>query len=464
MINKKQLIFIILILIIFSIAQNAMANQAEKLENTDIYFTPQVGIGTEVKVGEKMPVTGATLATYLVSIYNWALRVIVVLAIVMIMVAGFRWMTAGGSAPLVSQAKDQITSSLIGLLIAIGSYALLNFINPSLVRFKSLDLTPIEEISTRNCGDCEEGQICVRKSTTEMQGDCLNNVNIWTKHAEGLEATITKDIWDYETYHYLCGLVVWSQEGHYIGSYCEPEESGKICVIEGNIYSEQAPMTMDRIGESGLLGKPWVESSYKNAQCIRGTAFWCPEKKTKEECEYNEKGSRIACKWWEGKCVDQACTSAWEGGLPCGGNCGYIEGIGAIQTAGIKPAQCQDASPALTKFLICMNSPANRKEIGLEKEKWDFAITSISDDNGLQKCRKSYDVNICAHEQGSAHYGYDTEVYGSYAADFKCVYGEEQLPKDKFKDLVKTCGGSFLNECTNRYANNKHYHTSVPIK
>ncbi len=457
MINKKQLLFFFLFLFIltFFFGQPVLAQ--------NISFTPQVGIGDEIKAGEAMPITSATLAEYLINIYDWALRAIVVLAIVMIMIAGFRWMTAGGSAPLISQAKDQITSSLIGLLIAIGSYALLNFINPSLVRFRSLDLTPIEEISAfRNCGNCEEGQICIRKSTTEMQGYCVNNVNIWTKHTEGLEATITKDIWDYETYHYLCGLVVWSQAGNYIGSYCD--ESGEICVIEDNIYSEQAPMTMDRIGKSGLLGKPWVESSYKNAQCIRSTGLWCPEKKTKEECEYDEKGSRIACEWWEGKCVDQACTSAWEGGLPCGGNCGEITGIGAIPTDGIKPAQCQDASPALTKFLICMNSPVNRKEVGLEKEKWDFVITSISDDDGLQKCRESYDANICAHEQGSLHYGGGTSVYGSYAADFRCMYGEEQLPKDKFKDLVKTCGGSFLNECTKRYANNKHYHTSVPIE
>jgi len=123
-----------------------------------IYFTPQVSIGDEVRVGEEIEVSGTTFANYIIAIYNWSMRAIVLLAIIMIMVAGSRWMWAGGNAASITQARNQIVSALIGLVLAISSYTILSFINPSLVRFQSLEIQPIvrealddERVAANSC-------------------------------------------------------------------------------------------------------------------------------------------------------------------------------------------------------------------------------------------------------------------------------------------------------------------------
>jgi len=133
---KITLSIVILISITLTFTQIVQAEEK-------IYFTPQVGIGDKVKVGEEIEVNERTFANYVIAIYNWSIRAIVLLAIVMIMIAGSRWMWAGGNAALITQAKNQITSALIGLILAISSYTLLSFINPSLVRLESLEIEPV---------------------------------------------------------------------------------------------------------------------------------------------------------------------------------------------------------------------------------------------------------------------------------------------------------------------------------
>jgi len=105
--------------------------------NEGVKFKPQVGL-PGFEAGVEKQVTPITLADFIVNFYTWSIRAIAVLAAVMIMVAGFQWMLAAGSAPQVSQAKDRMMSALIGLILALGAYTLLNFLNPALVRFREL--------------------------------------------------------------------------------------------------------------------------------------------------------------------------------------------------------------------------------------------------------------------------------------------------------------------------------------
>ncbi len=132
---KSKIILIILVCIFVSLPVLVFAQE----------FSPQVNIpdSNQFTPGEKVEVTGNTFANYLIAIYNWGIRVIIVLAVVMIMVGGFMWMTAGGSSQRVSKAKERITSAIIGLILALGSYTLLNFINPELVAFRNLRLTNV---------------------------------------------------------------------------------------------------------------------------------------------------------------------------------------------------------------------------------------------------------------------------------------------------------------------------------
>ncbi len=295
-INFKTIIVLLVIIEFLILSDFALAK--------DIIFEPQVGIPggkigtTTIAPGAAIPVTPTTFAHYLNAFYNWAIGAIIVIGIVMIIFGGFQWMAAGGNATKITAAKERIFSALLGILLAVGSYTLLNLINPSLVRLESLSLTKIKK-----------------------------------------------------------------------------EESGGM-----------------------LLGG--------------------------------------------GKCGSEG-----EGLPSCEGSCGGIE------TAGIKSSQCQDASPTLTLFLQCLFLYNQVAENRLQ-----LIITSISDDAGLAKCRDSFNSNICAHERNSAHYGYGTEINGSYAADFR--FFEEPKYKGNLKALTRTCSGLFLDETGGGV---KHYHLSVKV-
>ncbi len=84
------------------------------------------------------------LADYIAGIYKYAVAIVSIIAIVMIMVGGLRWMTAGGNASAVGGAKEMISGATIGLLLVLGSYTVLYTVNPDLVSFKALQIEYIK--------------------------------------------------------------------------------------------------------------------------------------------------------------------------------------------------------------------------------------------------------------------------------------------------------------------------------
>ena len=48
--------------------------------------------------------------------------------VVLIIIAGFQWMTASGDSEKVDEAKDRIKNSVIGIVIILASYAIVNFV------------------------------------------------------------------------------------------------------------------------------------------------------------------------------------------------------------------------------------------------------------------------------------------------------------------------------------------------
>ena len=55
--------------------------------------------------------------------------------------AGIEWMLAGENSSKVSAARERIKKAIIGLLILLGSYIVLNTINPDLVNFRDPDVS-----------------------------------------------------------------------------------------------------------------------------------------------------------------------------------------------------------------------------------------------------------------------------------------------------------------------------------
>jgi len=100
-----------------------------------------IGVSEE---GGQRTINVPWLAEYIAAVYRYLVGVIVLLAIIMIMYGGFRWITAAGDAGKIGEAKKTIVGAVIGLVIGLGSYTILNLINPNLVSFKSLTLLTVE--------------------------------------------------------------------------------------------------------------------------------------------------------------------------------------------------------------------------------------------------------------------------------------------------------------------------------
>ena len=88
----------------------------------------QQNLGT---VGEKTGLgdsQDADLKARIVDIVNIALGFIGLIAVIFIIYAGFKWMTAAGNEEQVSSAKKMIVQAVIGLAIIFLAWAIANFV------------------------------------------------------------------------------------------------------------------------------------------------------------------------------------------------------------------------------------------------------------------------------------------------------------------------------------------------
>jgi len=118
-----------------------------------VSFKLQVDI-PGAKLSDK--VTGTLLANYIKAWYKFAIATAGILATVMIMAGGLIWLTAGGNASGISRAKDWISNAVIGLVLALLSYTLLEILNPSLVTLQSITPDFITGIEFKQASDSEE--------------------------------------------------------------------------------------------------------------------------------------------------------------------------------------------------------------------------------------------------------------------------------------------------------------------
>jgi hypothetical protein len=56
-----------------------------------------------------------------------------IVAVVIILLGGFKWMTAGGNEEKVSEAKKLIISGIIGLIIIMSAYAIAQFVVSAII-------------------------------------------------------------------------------------------------------------------------------------------------------------------------------------------------------------------------------------------------------------------------------------------------------------------------------------------
>ena len=84
-----------------------------------------------------LPATGSVnLSMYLVGLYNFLLSIVGIVAVMMLIIGGMRYITAAGNSAAISDAKDIIQNAIFGLLLAILSWVFIATINPDVLYIK----------------------------------------------------------------------------------------------------------------------------------------------------------------------------------------------------------------------------------------------------------------------------------------------------------------------------------------
>jgi hypothetical protein len=116
--------------------------QTKQPPSKNITMNLQIPIPPDFK--SVIEIGGNSLGEYILSLYQFFTGAIAILAVIMIMIAGYRWLLSSGSSERVSKSKDMIINAVVGLILALTSYILLYTLNPNLVKLKSLNIPYID--------------------------------------------------------------------------------------------------------------------------------------------------------------------------------------------------------------------------------------------------------------------------------------------------------------------------------
>lgn len=89
-------------------------------------------------------VTNTTFYEYLVAVFRYFMILVGVLATVMVVYGGIKWVAAAGNPGRINDARDTINSAIIGIIIALTSVVLLNLISPQFTQFRGLTISQVE--------------------------------------------------------------------------------------------------------------------------------------------------------------------------------------------------------------------------------------------------------------------------------------------------------------------------------
>lgn len=96
------------------------------------------------------------LGTLIESIFKWALALVGLAVFVNFLWAGVLWFTSRGNTGMINSAKEKMFNALIGAIILLASYLILNTINPDLVK-NTLNLPRLGTNQGGNTGNTNLG-------------------------------------------------------------------------------------------------------------------------------------------------------------------------------------------------------------------------------------------------------------------------------------------------------------------
>ncbi len=133
----------------------ALADNVWQWPTLEIPFPAQIFSQANCSYGDNGQLTSCStpwIGEYIAAIYKYLIGIVGIIAVLVMMLGGVVWMTAGGSASRIGEAKSWISASLTGLILVLSSYTILYYINPQLVSLKAITIQAVQEIEGDNNG------------------------------------------------------------------------------------------------------------------------------------------------------------------------------------------------------------------------------------------------------------------------------------------------------------------------
>jgi len=119
--------YLTLLLIIFSLFFLSTTSLSKSKLNLELDY-PEFG-GFDLNEDQDLNEMIAWFYYFIVGISGLA-------SFIMLVWGGFQWLTSIGSPTKISDAKDKITSAILGLIIVLASFLILKVINPDFITLK----------------------------------------------------------------------------------------------------------------------------------------------------------------------------------------------------------------------------------------------------------------------------------------------------------------------------------------
>lgn len=127
-----------LVALVVALSVTPLFSHAATTSSNPLQYIPEIVIPNFAESGSTT-VSGLTIGNYIRAVFIFFIWIVGILATVMITYGGIRWVAAAGNAGRINDARATINNALIGLVLALSSYALLYIINPDLTRFNSIN-------------------------------------------------------------------------------------------------------------------------------------------------------------------------------------------------------------------------------------------------------------------------------------------------------------------------------------
>jgi hypothetical protein len=140
------------------------------------YCLPSTEAITQIKIGGKR--NFAHIGDFLTYLYKYGVMIAGILATVMIIIAGLQWVASGGNSATVGKAKKRIFGAVIGLVLAVGSYTILETINPALVELRLPQVWMLNKIGLApvSCENLDTGsKVALAISSAFLKSDAISS-------------------------------------------------------------------------------------------------------------------------------------------------------------------------------------------------------------------------------------------------------------------------------------------------